>query len=174
MFDRSTFWPETPDWTRAHITAPGLEITVARGDRAVFLLGGAAEAISALAAPCMGGDAARLLPIAPDRALLVAAPGTELAEGWHDSGVAVSALPDAHLRFDIRGPGAAALLRRGSMSLALAGDSPVTGAALGFAGVTVLVEQLADGARLHVEHPLAAHIWHWLLAATSGTPEDQS
>lgn len=148
---------------------PGLDISVSGDARAVFLLGGAPQAIAALAAPHLGLEAT-LLWIAADRALLVAALGVELAEGWHDSGVAISALHDAHLRIDIRGPAAAELLRRGSLSLALSDKGP--GTALSFAGVTVLVEHLADGARLHVERPLAAHVWHWLLAAISTTTED--
>lgn len=169
MFDRSTFWPQVPDWSQARIAAPGIEISATHGDRAVFLLGGDGEAIRALAAPHLGLDGT-LLWIAGDRALLVAALGAEIAEGWQDSGVAVSALHDAHVRMDIRGAGAAALLRRGSLSLALSRN--VAGAALAFAGVTVLHEQRDEGARLHVDLPLAAHVWHWLLAATFGKTED--
>lgn len=169
MFDRSTFWPPMPDWTQARIAAPGIEISATHCDRAVFLFGGATEAISALAAPHLGLDGA-LLWIAADRALLVGALGTELDEGWHASGVAVSALQDAQVRIDIKGAAAAALLRRGSLSLALGRES--AGAALAFAGVTVLFEQLDVGARLHVDLPQAAHVWHWLLAATFGKTED--
>jgi hypothetical protein len=92
-----------------------------------------------------------------------------LVEGWHPAGVAIGDMTDAHVRFDLSGPGTADLLRWGSMALAL--TTKPAGAALAFAGVTVLFEPLSDGARLHVELPWAAHIWHWLCTATT-SPKD--
>lgn len=166
MSDRSTFWPEPPDWATARIEAPGVSVTASHGDRGVFLLSGRGEAMTALAK----AHAGTLLPIAPDRAMLVTHAQAGLQDGWHPSGIAISDLSDAHIRFDIRGPAAAALLSLGSPSLAL--DQAPRAAAVGFAGMTLLVEPLADGARLHVDRPQAAHLWHWLLAATQ-TAKDQ-
>ena len=166
MSDRSTFWPTPPDWTTARIEMPGVTVTASQGDRGVFLLSGPGKAISELAQAHPG----TLLEIAPDRALLVTKPDTALSEGWNASGLAISDLSDAHVRIDIRGPGAPALLALGSPSLAL--DLKPRAAAVGFAGMTVLVEPLPDGARLHVDHPQAPHLWHWLLAATQ-TAKDQ-
>ena len=167
MSDRSTFWPAPPDWATARIEVSGITVTASHGDRGVALLSGPGKAIADLA---NGNPGATLLWIAPDRALLVTAQGAGLEEGWHPSGLAVSDLTDAHIRIDIRGRAAPALLAMGSPSLAL--DASPRAAALGFAGMTVLVEPLPDGARLHVEHPQAAHLWHWLLAAIQ-TAKDQ-
>ena len=167
MSDRSTFWPAPPDWASARIHAPGFTVTASNGDRGVVLLSGPGKAIADLA---NGNPGATLLWIAPDRALMVTAQGAGLEEGWHPSALAISDLTDAHVRIDIRGPGAPALLALGSPSLAL--DLKPRAAAVGFAGMTVLVEPLPDGARLHVDHPQAPHLWHWLLAATQ-TAKDQ-
>lgn len=163
MSDRSTFWPATPDWATARIEAPGVTVTASHGDRGVFLLSGPGQAIAALSMDHPG----TLLPVAPDRALLVTQAHAGLSDGWHPLGLAVSDLSDAHIRIDICGPAAAALLALGSPSLAI--DPSPRAAAVGFAGVTVLVEPLEDGARLHVDRPQAPHIWHWLLAATLQT-----
>ena len=54
----------------------------------------------------------------------------------------------------------------------LALDPAPRAAAVGFAGATLLVEPLPDGVRLHVDHPQAAHLWHWLITATH-TAKDQ-
>lgn len=161
MSDRSTFWPAPPDWTTARIEAAGVTVTASFGDRGVFLLSGPDKAVVQLVKDHPG---ASLLQIAPDRAMLVTQADAPLADGWHPTGVAISDLSDAHIRFDIRGPGAAALLALGSPSLAL--NPASRGAAVGFAGVTLLVEHLSAGARLNVDRPQAAHLWHWLLAAT--------
>jgi len=166
MSDRSTFWPAPPDWTTAKITAPAVTVTASHGDRGVFLISGPGEAIAALTKVHLG----TLLPVAPDRAMLVTAPKAGPPDGWHPSGIAISDLSDTHIRFDIRGPAAAALLALGSPSLAL--NPAPRAAAVGFAGVTLLVEPLPDGARLHVERPQAPHLWHWLQAATQ-TAKDQ-
>lgn len=166
--DRARFWPRAPDWTRARIEGRGVTVTAAHGDRGVYLLSGPQDALRSLAATHMSGVCACLLPIAPDRALMVTAPEVTLDEGWQ-GGVAVSQLSDAHVRIDVRGTAAEALLHRASPSLALAGDGPLASAAVAFAGVPVLVEKRPDGAKLHVELPLAPHVWHWLLAAISET-----
>lgn len=160
MSDRSTFWPAPPDWTTARIEAQGVTVTASCGDRGVFLLSGPSRAVQQV----MKDHPGTLLHIAPDRAMLVTDSEAGLQDGWHPAGVAVSDLSDAHIRLDLRGPGAAALLALGSPSLAL--DAKPRAAALGFAGMTLLVEPLADGTRLHVERPQAPHLWHWLLAAT--------
>ncbi len=166
MSDRSTFWQAPPDWTTARIEAPGVTVTASFGDCRVFMMSGSDPAIAALAKDHPG----TLLQIAPDRSMLVTNDPTGLADGWHPAGLAISDMTDAHIRLDIRGPNAAALLALGSPSLAL--DLAPRAAAVGFAGTTLLVEPLAEGARLHVERPQAAHIWHWLLAATQ-TAKDQ-
>lgn len=166
MTDRSTCWPAPTDWTSARIEAVGVTVTASHGDRGVFLLSGPGKAI----APLVKDHPGTLLEIAPDRAMLVTDTQAGLQDGWHPSGLAISDLSDAHICFDIRGPGAAALLALGSASLAI--DPAPRAAAVGFAGVTLLVEPLADGARLHVERPQAPHLWHWLLAATQ-TAKDQ-
>lgn len=160
MSDRSTFWPATPDWTSARIEAAGVIVTASCGDRGVFLLSGPAKAVQQVTKDHPG----TLLQIAPDRAILVTDTQAGLQDGWHPAGVAVSDLSDAHIRLDLRGPGAAALLALGSPSLAL--DPKPRAAAVGFAGMTLLVEPLPDGARLYVERPQAPHLWHWLIAAT--------
>lgn len=160
MSDRSTFWPASPDWATARLDMPGVSVTASQGDRGVFLLSGPGKAVAALAKAHPG----TLLHIAPDRALLVTKADAGLEEGWHPTGIAISDLSDAHIRIDIRGPAAAALLALGSPSLAL--DPAPKAAAVGFAGMTLLVEPLPDGARLHVDRPQAPHLWHWLLAAT--------
>ncbi|HMS95219.1 MAG TPA: hypothetical protein PKA03_08370 [Tabrizicola sp.] len=160
MSDRSTFWPAPPDWTTARIKAPGITVTTSHGDRGAYLLSGPGQAIAAL----IKDYPATSLQVAPDRVMLVTQADAGLQDGWHPAGVAISDLSDAHIRFDIRGPGAAALLALGSPSLAI--DPAPRVAAVGFAGMTLLVEPLPDGARLHVEHPQAPHLWHWLLAAT--------
>lgn len=166
MSDRGTFWPEAPDWTLARIEAPGVSVTASQGDRGVFLLSGPGKAVAQIVNDHPGA----LLQIAPDRAMLVTAPEAGLLDGLHPTGIAISDLSDAHIRIDIRGPAAAALLALGSPSLAL--DPAPKAAAVGFAGMTLLVEPLPDGARLHVERPQAPHLWHWLLAATQ-TAKDQ-
>jgi sarcosine oxidase gamma subunit len=160
MSDRSTFWPAPPDWATARIEAPGATVTASHGDRGVFLLSGSGESIAALAK----AHAGTLLPIAPDRAMLVTEADAGMQDGWHQTGLAISDLSDAHIRIDIRGPAATALLALGSPSLAI--DPKPRAAAVGFAGMTLLVEPLEGGARLHVERPQAPHLWHWLLAAT--------
>lgn len=161
MSDRSTFWLASPDWATARIHAPGVTVTASYGDRGVVLLSGPETAIAKVT---KDHPEATLLQIAPDRALMVTAQGAGLEEGWHPSALAISDLSDAHVRIDIRGPGAPALLALGSPSLAL--DLKPRASALAFAGVTLLVEPLSDGARLHVDHPQATHLWHWLIAAT--------
>ncbi|MBL9053335.1 MAG: hypothetical protein JNN02_06360 [Tabrizicola sp.] len=160
MSDRSTFWPAAPDWATARIEVAGVTVTASHGDRGVFLLSGAAMAVQQAAKDHPG----TLLRISPDRAMLLTDTHAGLQDGWHSAGIAVSDLSDAHIRFDIRGPGAPPLLALGSPSLAL--DPRPRAAAIAFAGMTLLVEPLPDGARLHVEHPQAPHLWHWLLAAT--------
>ena len=167
MSDRSTFWHAPPDWATARIEAPGVTVTASHGDRGVVLLSGPGNGIAQIAKDHPG---ATLLWIAPDRAMLVTVQGAGLEDGWHPSGLAISNLTDAHIRIDIRGAAAPALLALGSPSLAQ--DSAPRAAAVGFAGVTLLIEPLPDGARLHVDHPQAAHLWHWLLAATP-TAKDQ-
>lgn len=167
MSDRSTFWPAPPDWASARIEAPGVTVTASYGDRGVVLLSGPGKGIAQIAKDHPGSA---LLQIAPDRALMVTAQGAGLEDGWHPSGLAISNLTDAHIRIDIRGPGAPALLALGSPSLAL--DPAPRAAAVGFAGATLLVEPLPDGVRLHVDHPQAAHLWHWLITATH-TAKDQ-
>lgn len=161
MSDRSTFWPAPPDWSTARIEAPGVTVTASYGDRGVVLLSGPETAIAKVT---KDHPEATLLQIAPDRALMITAQGAGLEEGWHPSGLAISDLTDAHIRIDIRGPGALALLALGSPSFAL--NPKPRAAALAFAGTTLLVEPLPDGARLHVERPQAPHLWHWLIAAT--------
>ena len=166
MSDRSTFWPAPPDWITARIEAVGVTVTASCGDRGVFLLSGSAKTVAHVVKDYPG----TLLQIAPDRAMLVTDAQAGLQDGWHPAGVAISDLSDAHIRIDIRGPGAAALLALGSPSLAL--NPAPRAAAVGFAGMTLLVEPLPDGARLHVERPQAPHLWHWLIAATQ-TAKDQ-
>ncbi|MBM3615929.1 MAG: hypothetical protein FJX28_11000 [Alphaproteobacteria bacterium] len=165
MSDRSTFWPANPDWATARIETPGVTVTASYGDRGVVLLSGPRKAIAELAKDHPG----TLLQIAPDRALLVTKTDTGLQDGLQPAGIAISALSDAHVRFDIRGPAVAALLALGSPSLAL--NPAPKAAAVGFAGMTLLVEPLADGARLHVDVQQATHIWHWLAAALSVTED---
>lgn len=166
MSDRSTFWPVAPDWTLARIEAQGVTVTASCGDRGVFLLSGPTKAVQQV----MKDHPGTLLQIAADRVMLVTDTQAGLQDGWHSAGVAVSNLSDAHIRLDIRGPGATALLALGSPSLAL--DLKPRAAAVGFAGMTLLVEPLPDGARLYVERPQAPHLWHWLTAATE-TAKDQ-
>lgn len=162
MSDRSTFWPSPPDWAIARIDAPGLSITAGHADQSVWLLSGPAVAVAGLVKAAGAGEAT-VLSVAPDRVFLIAGQGHGLNEGWHPSGVAISDMSQAHVRIDIRGPGTGALLSTGSPSLAL--DPAPRAAMVGFAGVPLLVQQLADGVRLHVEHSLAPHLWHWLCAA---------
>jgi len=165
MSDRGNFWPASPDWPKARIETLGVTVTASQGDRGVFLCSGPGKAIAELAKAHPGS----LLQIASDRALLVTSPDAGPADGWHPSGLAVSTLHDAHVRLDIRGPGALALLQRGSASLAL--NPTPRSAALSFAGVTLFFEPLPDGARLHVDLPQATHIWHCLAAALSEREE---
>jgi sarcosine oxidase gamma subunit len=141
-------------------------VTASQGDRGVVLLSGSARAVQQVVKDHPG----TLLQIAPDRAVLVTEAQAGLQDGWHPAGVAVSDLSDAHIRIDIRGPGASALLALGSSSLAI--DPAPRAAAVGFAGMTLIVEPRPDGARLHVERPQAPHLWHWLIAATQ-TAKDQ-
>lgn len=167
MSDRSTFWPAAPDWATARIKAPGVTVTASHGDRGVVLLSGPETAIARVTKDHPG---ATLLQIASDRTLMVTALDVGLDDGWHPTGLAISDLTDAHVRIDIRGPGAQSLLALGSPSLAL--DPKPRAAAVGFAGMTLIVEPLPDGARLHVDHPQSTHLWHWLIAATP-TAKDQ-
>lgn len=159
MSDRSTFWPAPPDWATARIEAPGLTVTASHGDRGVFLLSGPGLAVAQVAADHPG----TLLQIAPDRAMLVTDAHAGLQDGMHPAGLAVSDLSDAYVRIDIRGLAATKLLSLGSPSLAI--DPDPRAAAVGFAGVTLLVEPFEGGTRLHVDRPLAPYLWHWLLAA---------
>lgn len=163
MSDRSAFWPAQPDWASARIEAPGVTVTASHGDRGVVLLSGPGEAIARLVQDHPG----TLLQIAPDRVLLVTRAQAGLQDGMHPAGVAISDLTETHIRLDIRGPAASALLTLGSPSLAI--DPNPRAAAVGFAGMALLVEPLEGGARLHVERPQAPHLWHWLLAASNGT-----
>lgn len=163
MSDRSLFWPPAPDWQTARLTAPGLSVTAATGPWSAWLLSGPADRIATLAKPYL--PRARLLSIAPDRALLVGHEIPDLQDGWHPLGLALSDLSDAHIRIDVTGPYALSLLQRGSASLAL---NPVpTSAALALAGVTVLTDPLPDDLRLYVDRPWAPHVWHWLSTATA-------
>lgn len=161
MSDRGTFWPAPPDWASARIVAPGVTISIGQDGQDIWLLSGDKRAMEARVSSLSGSWV--LLPIAPDRIMLVTSRGAALEEGWHATGLAISDLSQAYVPIDIHGPETRAVLAMGSPSLAL--DPSPRAAAVGFAGLTVLVQPLPDGARLYVEQSQATHLWHWLSAA---------
>lgn len=161
MSDRGTFWPAPPDWATARTTVPGVTISAGQGGRGHWLLSGERSAIDARIATL--GEVEAVLPIAPDRVMLVTQAGAGLEEGWHPSGLAISDLSQAFVTFDLRGPDTAAVLAMGSPSLAL--DARPRAAALGFAGLTVLFQPLPHGARLYVDQSQTTHLWQWFSAA---------
>jgi sarcosine oxidase gamma subunit len=162
-----------PDWQDARIECSGLCISAQCEQDALYLVSGSPDSIEQVTGFRPDAPEGESLRIAPDKFLLVLPRGRMLSQGWHGAGVAVSAMSDAYVRIDVTGPLARAIMLAGSESLALQAGKPLTAAALGFAGITVLVKLLPLGCSLFVERPQASYLWQWLEAAAQQISDDR-
>lgn len=170
MRDHALKWPEIPDWDNAEIAADGLRVRavgaleqhLVSGDLAAFGLASRLESqgVGALG-QARGPD--YTVRLARDRLLVVGAPGP-LATGWNDAGYAVTAIGAGMPALEMVGDGALPLIRRATT---LDPAAPGRSAAVLFAGVHAVLyrHDRADTFRLHVDRPLATHVWSWLGAA---------
>jgi hypothetical protein len=170
MRDRGAFWNPVPDWQHAHLQRNGFAVRRVAG-LGQTLISGNVEAGAALILPGttpvglwdrQHGDRA-LVRIARDKALLVSPHLPAIAFGWNDVGFVASSCDDAFAVLDLSGPALRDVVAQAT-AVDLEAGSP--SASILFAGVPALLYRASsDVARLHVEAPIATHVWTWLEGA---------
>lgn len=167
MVDNASKWQAEPNWSHARIVGHLVEIRsrislqqrLVSGDIERFLdhynLG---SDVGALGIALGDRYAVRL---ARDRLLVIGISASELADGWHKGGFAVSTASSALRLFEIEGEGIIDLLRR---TTAIDPDNPGPCAALPFCGVPAVVYWHAEPQilRVHLDRGFAAYVWEWL------------
>lgn len=166
MLDNSRKWRAEPDWTSAYLQ--GRTVAVSAVTRLQQrLVSGHIERF--LADHDLGSDVGALgqakgdryaVRLARDRLLAVGVPQSDLSDGWHDVGYAVTTVSSAFRVLEARGEGVRDLLARATT---IDPENPGPCAAIPFCGVTCSVYFHADtqALRLHVERGFAAYLWEW-------------
>lgn len=161
-------WPPAPDWTTAVLNTDGISVRTLDGLNQLLVSGDltAWAQASGLAGEGVGAGAVAngdkyMVRIARDRILAVSGRPLPVAAGWHAAGFAVTVM-DAGLHvFEMKGPGLAGLVARGT---ALDPRQASLSASILFAGSGVLFYRFGnpDRARVHVDRSIAPYLWEWL------------
>jgi len=166
MLDNSRKWQPEPDWATASLQGPTIQVRSVVGVQR--LVSGDLDRFRADHA--FGEDVGGLgqavgerytVRLARDRLLAVGLAATELFDGWHPEGYAVTSVSSAMRILEMRGAGLRDLLARATT---IDPDNPGPSASMPFCGITSIVYFHADGPalRVHVDRGLAAYVWAWL------------
>jgi sarcosine oxidase gamma subunit len=160
-------WTPVPDWALAGIEREDWSARPVATHWAALIGGDISKAIAALApqAPEIGlfgvaDTPRRVLRIARDKALLVAAAPIDMTFGWNVGGWSTTPADSMYRSFDLSGREMRRVLAEATAAdLELGGRS----AATLFAGVpAILYRSAIDVARLAVEIGYAPYVWRWL------------
>lgn len=167
MQDRGAFWTPVPDWAVAVLEGEGWTAHFVSGlDR--VLVSGDLEAVVARLAPAapsiglwqIADGACHALRIGHDRMLMTSTTPLAASPGWSADGYAVSIADDAYATMEIAGPAFRDLVAE--MTFADLDAGSPSAATLICGQQALLHRTRSDCARLHIEAPLAAYVWHWL------------
>lgn len=163
MRDDSHKWDVPPDYSAA-IIRQGVAVTALAPPRQTLISGAAVleRHRDALGWPDIAQGDSYALCLRRDRVLLVGGPAME--DGWDGAqGLAVSDVSDGYAMFQIAGPAALALCRRGA-ELSLA--TPSRSVARAVFGFECLLYRWGDDAtcRVHVSRAHAQALWQTLAA----------
>lgn len=166
MLDTAAKWQTEPDWAHARLAGRPIEVGAVTGVPQRLVSG---DIDRFLARHDFGKDVGALglafgdryaVRVARDRLLIIGLPDSDLRDGWHDEGYAVSTVSSALRLFEARGDGVRDLLARATT---IDPDNPGPCAAMPFGGVMGTVYRHGDTEtlRIHVDRGLAAYLWEW-------------
>jgi hypothetical protein len=167
MFDNARKWQAEPDWQQARIVGRSVKISSRTGLHQRFVSGNIERFLGTYN---LGRDVGALsialgdryaVRMARDRLLVVGISVSELADGWHDEGFAVSTASSALRLIEVEGRGIVDLLRR---TTSIDPDNPGPCAAISFCDVSAVVYRHAGPQllRIHLDRGYAAYVWDWL------------
>ena len=166
MLDATRKWPAQPDWQDSVLASPrltvrslaGLDQQLVGGDLDAWSRSSGLDPVGTGALLIASGDP-YCLRLGRDQILLVGPDLPPVSRGWQDGCLATAMGAALHV-FELSGALAGPVIARGT-SLDLRSQSP--SAALLFAGLNAVVYRYSDAStwRVHVDRPLAAHLWLW-------------
>lgn len=167
--DTHKLWQETPDLGTASLSMSGAllrKVTVG----SQYMVSGAIALAAAKAGVDISGAGAfgvvagtkYSLRLARER-LLIVSDTAVLAAGWHEDGYALTPMGGALAVFDISGPRAIEIVKRGT---ATSISNPGSCAAVSFAGAIAFLCRVEneETIRIHVDRGLASYLWQWFAA----------
>ncbi len=168
MLDRGAFWTPVPDWTSARVQGEGWCAAAVTGLHRM-LVSGDLDAAQREIAPGAGSiglwevnnGSPVLVRIGRDRGLILGTEPFLAISGWSTNGFAASPADDGFTTIEIKGPGLRELVSEMTFTDLDAG-SP-SAATLLCGHPALLHRRSEERAWIHVEAPLAAVYWHWLV-----------
>ncbi|MDR6754948.1 hypothetical protein J2Y48_000221 [Mycoplana sp. BE70] len=166
MLDVAAKWQPEPDWAHARLAGRTIAVGAVNGVPQRLVSG---DIDRFLARHDLGQEVGALglafgdryaVRVARDRLLVIGLSASDLRDGWHDEGYAVSTVSSALRLFEAKGNGVRHLL---AQATTIDPDNPGPCAAMPFAGVmgTVYRHGDAETLRIHVDRGLAAYLWEW-------------
>lgn len=157
-------WTAVPDWNTDVIATSSFSIRSVGGLDQQFVSGNLAawskdSGIELRPVGAFGVAAGDVytVALARDRLLAVSATPSNVAQGWHEAGFAVTAIGAGLQVFDIEGSWNEVVAR----ATPLDPNGSSASAAMSFAGIDAIVYRHGDRLRVHVDRGLATYFWSW-------------